>query len=450
MAKENLDTHKATVKVVRPQKGRGVWLKVTFLSRDDKIHFSNTFREKRGSYGYTISPLPPQALIKYERDKLAEARSEIKAHFESLGHRLNDSDLIVLTSTRMNPEFRFCWKVIIRSTGFRATYDTNYDIKTQINPGPPPSKHPSGLKSPRRQANRISSYNLNKTSALTSAMDTLRNSKSQNQLIKKAIEDARSGTIIDDQINTSEGEHLDTEDVQILDNPQEEQFSTPRNKTPGSSPPSSPPKPPSPNKLSNNKTPLKTPVSTHPIKVLTPPNQGEREKTPKTQRTTGRSSRKNQAPTNNDVNDSLLNSQAIKPLDIPTVTLNSQSVSELPKDQNKETIPKSSRSRSGIPNPNSKSTKPPVINTPRKDPHDETVEVLKNSIGAFINKNNITNIDKLKQLHEDNDGHLKTLISQFEGLKETPIIFTKPDLKQRSLEKHEKLVKSFVDFIQAL
>ena len=183
---------------------------------------------------------------------------------------------------------------------------------------------------------------------------------------------------------------------------------------------------------------------------MTPPNQGEREKTPKTQRTTGRSSRKNQAPTNNDVNDSLLNSQAIKPLDIPTVTLNSQSVSELPKDQNKETIPKSSRSRSGIPNPNSKSTKPPVINTPRKDPHDETVEVLKNSIGAFINKNNITNIDKLKQLHEDNDGHLKTLISQFEGLKETPIIFTKPDLKQRSLEKHEKLVKSFVDFIQSL
>ena len=210
MGKENIDCHKVTIKAIRPKNRNGSWLKVTFLTREDKIWFSQLFKEKKGAYGYTVTPLTPQPLIKYEKKKLEEAKKQILDHFHLLGHRLPESDLIVMTSTRMIPEFRYCWKVIIKSTGFQAFWDTAHDIKSQVRPGPPIRPAPSGLLSPTTKTNRVANYSK-ETADTLSAVSKLKSSRTHKQRIERQIENIRTASNIDhNDVTDSEDEDSDT------------------------------------------------------------------------------------------------------------------------------------------------------------------------------------------------------------------------------------------------
>ena len=114
-----------SVESITPRGKATPFLKLTFLTQNDRRDAAKKLNAVKTSTGFTISPIEPREVQSWLPHYKKAARANILSCLQEKGYNVADSDISILCKWRNNP-FHFVWNVRCE------VYGLNIDISDEL------------------------------------------------------------------------------------------------------------------------------------------------------------------------------------------------------------------------------------------------------------------------------------------------------------------------------
>ena len=110
MEENNIKHHRMSVELITPRRKATPFLKLTFLTQNDRRDATKKLNAVKTSTGFTISPIEPREVQSWLPHYKKTARANILSCLQEKGYNVADSDISIVCKWRYNP-FHFVWNI---------------------------------------------------------------------------------------------------------------------------------------------------------------------------------------------------------------------------------------------------------------------------------------------------------------------------------------------------